>query len=112
MNKKDDVNINNKSPMPTILGIISLVLYFLGSFLFVGIMLLLPNKYSFFGKYFLIFSIIGIVVMIIGKIKYPKSLLLNITMWLIIGSILLAILLIVLFIILGIILVSTGVSSV
>lgn len=86
VNNSIDVNKNNNDYVPTILGITSLVLYFFGAGIFETIALFLPESIRpFVSSLGGISSLAGIVVMIIGRIKYPQNKFLKVVMWIIIG---------------------------
>ena len=75
----------------TLLGVLSLVFYFVGSSLIYSLSYMF--KYSFEELYTMISTlgglspIAGIVLMIVGRIKYPTNKFLKVVMWIIIGSI-------------------------
>ena len=82
------------------LGIISLVLFFAGQFIFGTLGSLLSG---YLGESVMalggVCPLSGIVVMIVGRVKYPKNRFLKIVMWIIIGSIIILIIFWILFII-------------
>lgn len=83
------------------LGVISLVLYFAGSIILSTITYFLPESFRvMFSSLVGLCPISGIIVMIIGRVKYPTNKFLKIVMWIIIGSIILCLIAIVIFMIL------------
>lgn len=77
----DKVEDNNG----TKLGIIALVLYFGASMISYAIAFILPSDYEApFSALFGLCPLAGIVVMIVGRVKYPTNTLLKTAMWLII----------------------------
>ena len=90
---------NTNTPMPIILGIASLVLFFVGIIaLFLSFIIYSSVDNSTFDVIFdliLLSPILGIIIMIIGRIMYSKSAFLKIVMWIIIALIVLPILLLV-----------------
>lgn len=92
--------VNTNTPMPIILGVSSLVLYFIGG---IASFLAIIFVDSFDGIS-VIFDLIvmspflGIIIMIIGRIMYSKNTFLKIVMWIIIGFVIASIALVVLFI--------------
>ena len=81
-------------------GIISLLLYFAGTTIVSLITFILPDEVKdSFSSLIGMSPLAGIVIMIIGRVKYPKNKLLKIAMWLIIGSIFLSLVAFVLFVI-------------
>ena len=89
---KTDVNDDNKNPTANLLGILSLVLYFCGPVLVGFLYKILPYGYaSSSSSVASLSSLAGIVIMIVGRIKYPKNTLLKVAMWIIIILILLGI---------------------
>lgn len=103
-NKNNDYMVNNqtnyiKDSEANKLGIISLVLYFAGS-LISSISYLLPSAVSdSFSALAGLCPLSGIVIMIIGRIKYPTNKLLKIVMWIIIGSIIFGLIAFIVFVI-------------
>lgn len=90
-------NVNNQtnsinSSEGNILGILSLALFFMGSSLSV----FFTERFSKLSSITGIFPMVGIVIMIYGRIKYPSNRLLKIAMWIIIICIALYLLLIIL----------------
>ena len=85
-NNNSDVN---EGSTPTVLGIISLLLYYAGPVI-VGLLTIgMPSN----AKYAIesivsLTPLAGIVTMIIGRVKYPKNKFLKVVMWIIICSIL------------------------
>ncbi len=76
-------NLNAK-----MLGVISLVLYFASSTILSAITYFLPESFRvMFSSLVGLCPIFGIIVMIIGRVKYPTNKFLKIVMWIIIGSI-------------------------
>lgn len=70
------------------LGALSLILYFAGSTIATALTLCLPEKIKvYFSALSGFIPLIGIVIMIIGRVNYPNNKLLKIAMWLIIASI-------------------------
>lgn len=95
----ENTQINNNDSNDTKLGIISLVLYFGGTSIFSCITYLLPASFrNYFSSISGLFPLLGIIVMIVGRIKYPNSKLLKIVMWIIIASIILSMIAVILFI--------------
>lgn len=91
--KSDDSNA-------TMLGVIALVLYFAGSTVLSFITYLLPETFrAVFSSLIGLCPISGIIVMIVGRVKYPTNKFLKVVMWVIIGSIILGILAIIIFMI-------------
>ena len=88
--------INTNNYITVILGISSLLLFFFGG--------IIMNFFVFGDKMFflsMIPSILGIIIMIIGRIKYPNSSFLKVVMWILIGwgSIIIILLIFMLFLI-------------
>jgi len=72
----------------TKLGIISLVLYFAGSLAVSLLSIVFPESIRYyFSSLGGLCPLAGIVVMIVGRVKYPNNKLLKIVMWIIIGNI-------------------------
>lgn len=90
-------NNNNKNANAATLGIVSLILFFVGTGIVSIFSRFLPIDFS---NAFSVLSglcpLAGIVIMIVGRIKYPTNKFLKITMWVIILSIILSIILFVL----------------
>lgn len=90
-NEKTNVEVNDK--IGEKLGVISLLLYFAGPMILSFFNYALSNQYfsyiisSFAG----LCPLSGIIIMIIGRIKYPNNKLLKIVMWIIIVSIIFSI---------------------
>ena len=81
-------------------AIISLLLYFAGSVVGAVIAALLPSSLrNIVSSLAGMCPLAGIVVMIVGRVKYPSNKFLKIVMWIIIGCILLGLVLFILFII-------------
>lgn len=80
------------------LGIISLLLYFASGIVELLTLGIFPNDVGIFLSSVVgMCPLAGIVVMIVGRIKYPKNKLLKITMWIIIGTITASIVLLIIF---------------
>ena len=83
---------NNNNSNGTKLGIISLLAYFICPVIVATIFNFLPvnvrEKFSTLGG---LCPLIGIIIMIVGRVKYPNNKLLKVVMWVIIISILLGI---------------------
>ena len=93
----NQTNYNNDSEGNK-LGIISLALYFVGSTLFLFISYLLPAGFrESFSALAGLCPTSGIVIMIVGRVKYPNNKFLKIVMWIIIGSIILELIAFILF---------------
>ena len=92
------VQTNNNSFVPIILGIISLLLYFLGGVAFLIFASYMNNSLDRAIGLATMFPTTGIITMIIGRAKYPKSKFLKVVMWIIIGFVIASIALVVLFI--------------
>ena len=88
---------NTNTPMPIILGIASLILYFIGG---IGSFLAIIFVDS-FDDISVIFDLIvmspflGIITMIIGRIVYSRSFFLKVVMWIIIAGIVIPIVLVI-----------------
>ena len=86
-NNSMNVNVQNQDndKEGDILGIISLILYFAGSGLISAIIYFLPpNTRNYLSALGGLSPLASIVVMIVGRIKYPNNKLLKIAMWVII----------------------------
>ena len=86
-NNSINVNVQNQDndKEGDILGIISLILYFAGSGLVSALIYNLPpDTRNYFSSLAGLCPLASIVVMIVGRIKYPKNKLLKIAMWTII----------------------------
>jgi len=93
-------NINNEKE-GDILGIISILLYFAGSTILSFIISILPEStHNYLSGLVGLCPLASIVVMIVGRIKYPKNKLLKIAMWTILISILLGIIILIVMIVL------------
>ena len=80
--------VKSENPNAKMLGVISLVLYFAGSTILSAITYFLPESFRvMFSSLVGLCPISGIIVMIIGRVKYPTNKFLKIVMWIIIGSI-------------------------
>ena len=103
---------NTNTPMPIILGIASLILYFIGG---IGAFLSIIFIDSINGVIFdIVFTLpfLGIITMIIGRIVYSRSFFLKVVMWIIIAGIVIPILLLVFLIMIGLFMVSVlGVTA-
>lgn len=107
VDEKDNIhiqnNINNayvKDSEGNKLGIISLVLYFIGTALISLISQHLPSTVrDDFSSLAGLCPLSGIIVMIIGRIKYPTNKFLKIVMWIIIGSIIFGLIAFIIFVI-------------
>ncbi len=76
-----------------LLGILSLLLYFAGSFVIGIITYILPESIRDLFSVFAGFCpVAGIVLMIVGRVKFPENKLLKVAMWIIIASIIAGIL--------------------
>lgn len=92
-------NVNNDSE-GTKLGIISLILYFCGSWIVAFLASLLPSSVrSIFSAFSGLCPLIGLVIVIVGRVNYPNNKLLKVVMWVIIASMIVGIVLIILFLI-------------
>ena len=92
--------VKSENPNAKMLGVISLVLYFAGSTILSAITYFLPESYRvMFSSLVGLCPISGIIVMIIGRVKYPTNKFLKIVMWIIIGSIIFALVAAVIFMI-------------
>lgn len=91
--------VKNNNSEGNIFGIISLVLYFCGSTISAVFYSFLPDSLSsYLSTLGGVFPLVGIVVMIVGRVKYPQNKLLKVTMWVIISTIILMIVLFIIFI--------------
>ena len=73
------------------LGIISLILYLGGFGISTFVLVFLPNSIkNYLSAIGSLFPLCGIIVMIVGRVKYPENKLLKVTMWIIIVSIILS----------------------
>ena len=82
------------------LGILALLLYFAAPTLVQSILMLFPEKIAItFSTLIGICPPVGLVLMIVGRIKYPNNKLLKIAMWVIIASIILSIVAVIVFMI-------------
>lgn len=104
--EQNNVEVSNKQPVKsedsnaTILGIISLALYFAGSTVLSFITYFLPESFKVvFSSLIGLCPISGIIVMIVGRVKYPTNKFLKVVMWVIIGSIILGIVAVIIFMI-------------
>ena len=88
----------NNSFVPIILGIISLLLYFLGGVAFLIFASYMNNSLDRAIELATMFPTTGIITMIIGREKKKKSKFLKVVMWIIIGFVIASIALVVLFI--------------
>lgn len=80
------------------LGIISLLLYFASGIVELLSFGIFPNDFGIFLSSVVgMCPLAGIVVMIVGRVKYPKNKLLKITMWIIIGTLIASIVLLIIF---------------
>lgn len=79
--------INNDDSNATILGIVSLALFFLGSTIFGFLSTMFPFAGMFISNLSGLCPLAGLSVMIFGRIKYPENKFLKIVMWIIIISI-------------------------
>lgn len=80
-----------------ILGIVSLVLYYVGGAIVLVISSLLPESArTFFSSFSGLCPLAGVITMIVGRIKYPKNTFLKVVMWIIIISIMFGIIAIIL----------------
>lgn len=80
--KNNDTSEGNK------LGLLSLILYFLGTSIVSVIAYALPTAFrNYLSTLSGLFPLAGIVIMIVGRVKYPNNKLLKAAMWAIIGSI-------------------------
>lgn len=85
-------NQKSKDSNATLFGVLSLVLYFAGSVVVSLLSYLLPaSSRDAFMSLSGFCPMAGIVLMIIGRVKYPTNKFLKVVMWLIIGSIILGI---------------------
>lgn len=104
--EQNSVEVSNKQPVKsedsnaTILGIISLALYFAGEIVLSFITYFLPESFKVvFSSLIGLCPISGIIVMIVGRVKYPTNKFLKVVMWIIIGSIILGIVSVIIFMI-------------
>lgn len=80
------------------LGIISLLLYFASGIVELLSFGIFPNEFGMFLSSIVgMCPLAGIVVMIVGRVKYPKNKLLKITMWVIIGTLIASVVLLIIF---------------
>lgn len=92
------INTNSNDLEANKLGVISLLLFFAGSSIVSLISFFLPDILkNFFSIFSGLFPLSGIIVMILGRVKYPNNKLLKVVMWVIIGSIIVWLILIILF---------------
>ena len=85
-------NQNNNKSNATLFGVLSLVLYFAGSVIISLLSYFLPaDSRDAFMSLSGLCPLAGIVLMIMGRVKYPTSKFLKVVMWIIIGSIILSI---------------------
>lgn len=90
--------VKSENPNAKMLGVISLVLYFAGSTILSAVTYFLPESFRvMFSSLVGLCPISGIIVMIIGRVKYPTNKFLKIVMWIIIGSIILGLVAVVIF---------------
>ena len=83
-----------------ILGIISLALYFGGSVLIAFILRILPvTVRDSFSTLSGLCPLSGIIIMIIGRVKYPTNKFLKVVMWIIIGTIIISLVTFIIFVI-------------
>ena len=95
-----DNRVNNNSSMGTMLGIASLLLYFVAPYLVALIAAVFPASFmDSFSSIAGLCPMSAIVIMIVGRVKYPANKLLKVVMWVIIVSIILVIICFVLFMI-------------
>ena len=96
----ENTNLDNSDKAANKLGIISLILYLVGSGALTSLTFVLSDDYSnYLSSLFGFCPLVGIVLMIYGRIKYPNNRLLKIVMWVIIVIIILEIILFILFLI-------------
>lgn len=82
---RNNNQVPNNDKEGDILGIISLILYFAGSGLISALIYFLPpNTRNYLSALGGLSPLVSIVVMIVGRIKYPNNKLLKIAMWVII----------------------------
>lgn len=91
--ENEKTNVEVKDKIGEKLGVISLLLYFVGPMILSLFNYVLANQYvSYIISPFVgVCPLSGIVIMIIGRIKYPNNKLLKIAMWIIIVSIIFSI---------------------
>lgn len=81
-------SVKSEASNAKMLGIISLVLYFAGTTILSIVTSFLSESFSvMFSSLTGLCPILGIIVMIIGRVKYPTNKFLKVVMWIIIGSI-------------------------
>ena len=81
-------SVKSEASNAKMLGIISLVLYFGGTTILSIVTSFLSESFSvMFSSLAGLCPILGIIVMIIGRVKYPTNKFLKVVMWIIIGSI-------------------------
>ena len=91
-NTTDTINYQNSKSNATLFGVLSLVLYFAGSVIISLLSYFLPaDSRDAFMSLSGLCPLAGIVLMIMGRVKYPTSKFLKVVMWIIIGSIILSI---------------------
>lgn len=102
--EQNSIEVSNKQPVKsedsnaTLFGIISLVLYFAGSTIMYIITCFLPDALKVVVSSLAgLCPISGIIVMIVGRVKYPTNKFLKVVMWVIIGSIILGIVAVIIF---------------
>ena len=89
----NNIIISNEEKIGNRLGIISLLLYFVGSIIITFLSFFLPpGLNSAFSALSGFCPLAGLVVMIVGRIKYPNNKFLKITMWIIIICMILSLL--------------------
>ena len=102
-NNVESVNnqqVKSEDDNAKMLGVISLVLYFADSIILSVIIHFLPESFKIpFSSLIGLCPTSGIIVMIVGRVKYPTNKFLKIVMWIIIGSIILSLISIVIFVI-------------
>ena len=104
--QEDDQNNNiiptdyTESETANVLAILSLILFFGGSIITGIISAFLPTSIGYrFSSLSGISPLAGIVIMIVGRVKYPTNKFLKIVMWIIIASIIISLIIFIIFII-------------
>ena len=93
------MNMNNKETEGNKFGTISLILYFSGPFITLLTSILPHNLANFISSLSGLLPLSGIIVMIMGRVKFPTNKFLKVVMWIIIGTIILGVIAMLLFMI-------------